>query len=687
MPTYEVEINGQTFEIEAPDDQSVQLAVRQLSQEQQPDEAQPDGGGFVGALNSFGTGIADMASFGFADEVGAGARWLGGKALPWQSNITYDEALQEVRGKDKAAAEANPGSYLAGQVTGGVGAGLGLAKSGVTLSGRLAPNASLLKRVGAGAAEGVLSGAAYGAGSGEGGADRLSQAGVNATIGGILGGTIPLAAQGVSSAYRSIVDHLAQSRAASGAGVSPEVARMLAETLEADGSLGPHGLANMQRAGGEAMLADAGPNARAVLDTAIQRGGPGSVLARGRIDDRVGRGAADLTSALDTSLGQPQGVFSTREAIRTGTAGARGAAYDDAFAKAIDYADPKAIEIEEIVKGRVPSSAIRKANELMRAEGLSSKQILAKIGDDGSVTFEKLPDVRQLDYITRALNDVAAEADGAGKLGGQTALGRAYENLSRDIRSRVKTLVPEYGKALDTAADAIERSNAVKVGSRALSPSIPRDEFADAVQGMSKAEKQNVAQGIRSSLDEKLANVTRAVQDGNMDAREGIKALRDLSSRAAKEKVSLVVGQSEADSLFRELDRITSSFELRASVAENSKTYARQAVSGRIDDVTSPGAIKTLAKGEPINATKRVLQALTGQTPEKITARQNEIYSQIADYLTRPASQSIPAFQAMQNYGSQISANQLRANEIARLLSLGRYGVYPGSELIEEGIR
>ena len=33
MPTYEVQVNGQTFEIEAPDDNSVQLAVRQLQNE------------------------------------------------------------------------------------------------------------------------------------------------------------------------------------------------------------------------------------------------------------------------------------------------------------------------------------------------------------------------------------------------------------------------------------------------------------------------------------------------------------------------------------------------------------------------------------------------------------------------------------------------------------------------------
>lgn len=692
MPTYEVEINGQTFEIEAPDDQSVQLAVRQLQGGGVPQPTPTAGaqklddyyssGIFAGEYNPLGaiartldagaTGVQDALTFGFSDELKG--------ALPGGN-------VEDERARQAALKESNPIASTVGQIAGGVTGAGALGRAGLSLTGRLAPNASLLTRAGAGAAEGAAYGGAYGFGSGEGLQDRLGQAATDATFGGLLGGAIPMVAQGASSAYRSVADRMAGNQAARQAGVSPEVARMLTETLEADGSLGPQGLANMQRAGQEAMLADAGPNARAVLDTAIQRGGPGAVLARGRIDERVGRGARDLTGALDSTLGQPQGVFATREAIRTSTSGARGKAYDEAFTKAIDYADPRAMEVEEIVKGRVPGSAIRKANELMRAEGLASKQILAKIADDGTVSYERLPDVRQLDYITRALNDVAAEADGAGKLGGQTALGRAYENLSRDIRSRVKSLVPEYETALDTAADAIERSNAVKIGSRALSPSVPRDEFAESLRGMSKAEKQNVAQGIRSTLDEKLANVTRAVQDGNMDAREGIKALRDLSSRAAKEKLSLVVGQNEADTLFREIDRIASSFELRSSVAENSKTFARQATNQLVKDVTAPGPIGTLAQGEPVNAGKRIVQALTGQTPERMTARENEIFSQIADYLTRPSAQAIPAFQAMQNFGTQTAANQARAAQIARLLSQGRLGVYPTSALLGEELR
>jgi hypothetical protein len=688
MPKYEIDLNGQKFEIEAPDDQALSVAVKQLQQETAT-SPEVDGGGIAGALNSFGTGIADMASFGLADEVGAGARWLGGKVLPWQSNVSYDEALQEVRQKDKASAESNPGSYLAGQITGGVGTASQLAKGGLTLTGRLAPTAGLGKRVLAGAAEGGLFGGAYGLGSGEGATDRLTQGAVNAGLGAVVGGAVPLVASGVSSGYRSLMDGRAADEAARKAGVRPEVARMITETLEADGSLGSTGMANMQRAGKEAMLADAGPNARSVLDASIQRGGRGSVNARSAIDQRVSRGAQDLTAALDQSLGVPQGVEATREAIRTGSRGARQAAYEGptgAYAQAIDYADPRGQAIEQLVKGRVPASAIRRANELMRVMGEESQQILAKVADDGSVTFETLPDVRQLDYITRALNDVAESGEGAGAMGGVNALGRAYKDLSRDIRSTLRDLVPEYGKALDTAADPIRRAQAVELGSKILSPSMARDEVAQAVRGMSQAEKDAVAQGTRSRIDDAVANVTRAIQDGNMEAREGVKALRDLSSRANREKLTTVIG-AKAKPLFEELDRIATSFDLRASVAENSKTFARQAVSGRIDDVTAPGAIGKAAQGEPIGAMKRVVQALTGQTPEKITARQNEIYSEISDFLTRPADQAIPAFGAMQNYGTQTLANQVRAQEIARFLAGGRPLAYPASGLSSKKIR
>jgi hypothetical protein len=677
LPTYEVEINGQTFEIEAPDDQSVNLAVRQL-QGQQP--AQPSSasqqldnyyssGIYSGQYNPLGpiarsldaatTGVGDALTFGFGDELSG----------LWGGTDTQ-------RQRQAALAESNPASMIAGQIAGGVTAGGALNAAGVLPT--LGQGASLATRVGVGAGEGFGLGSLYGLGSGKDG-KRTENALISGGIGAVGGAAVPLIAQGVSTGMRNIADNLARNEVARNAGVSPEVARQLAQTLDADATLGPAGRANMAAAGQEAMLADAGPNARAVLDTAIQRGGPGAVLARGRIDERVGRDAAALNTALDNTLGVPQGVTAARSAIREGTAGARQSAYDAAYSTPIDYASEVGQGLESLVRDRVPGSIISQANRLMQLEGNQSQQILARIADDGSFTFEQLPDVRQLDYITRALNQAAESGEGAGALGGQTTLGRAYQGLARDIRSSLREAVPEYGNALSVAADPIRRSQAVELGNRLLSPGLRRDQLAEAVDGYSAAERDALAQGVRSYIDDTIANVTRTVQDGNTDAREAYKAIRDLSSRANREKLTTALGAERAEPLFNELDRISQSFNLRGSVAENSKTFARQATNEMLRENAAPGALGTLGRGEGINATKRVIQALTGQTDEAIRGRENAIASEIADYLTRPASQAIPAFQAMQNYQGQTLANQVRANRVAELLMAPSLAVYPVS--------
>jgi hypothetical protein len=461
---------------------------------------------------------------------------------------------------------------------------------------------------------------------------------------------------------------------------------MAGNVLDADGTLGPVGQANMAKAGSEAMLADAGPNAKSILDTAIQRGGPGAVSARQAITDRAGRSATQIGNALDANLGAPEGVTAARTAIREGSAGARQSAYDTAYAAPIDYSHQTGQTIEHIVKTRVPKSAIDAANDLMRTEGAQSKQILAKVADDGSITFERLPDVQQLDYITRGLNEVADKADGAGKLGGTTAQGRAYSNLSRDLRAHLKSLVPEYGNALEVAGDPIRRSKAIEMGSKLLSPATTRDQVAEAVQGMTQSEKDAVAQGVRSHLDDAMANVQRTLQDGDTGAREAVKALKNLSSRANREKLETVIGKGKADALFADIDQAATSFDLRASVTENSKTYARQATDRKIGEMTAPGAVGTLAQGKPLNAMQRVAQVLTGQTPARVTAKQNAIYSQIADLLTRNQGQAQPAFDAIQRLGSSDQAAQLMAERIGRGLG-GPHLVYPSTIQTQEKLR
>lgn len=642
-------------------------------------------------ITSFGTGIVDMVSGGFGDEIGAAVDSAGSHILPWREPKTYDQALAEGRGDLKSLAESNPVSNIAGKVVGGVGVGSQLAKRGLSMLANAPAGTPLLGWTGMmarGAGDAGIMGLIHGFGSGEdGAANRGIEALKEGAIGAAIGGAVPAVAKGVSSAYKSVIDALAANKAAQSAGTSPQVVNMLSNVMEADGSLGPQGTANMARAGKEAMFADAGPNAKQVLDTSIQSGGRGAVDARNAIDARVARGAEDLTNTLDENLGAPRGVFTARKEIAAAARPILSDAYDGptgAYAQAINYAAPEGQALEQTIASRVPGNIISKANELMKLDGNSSKQILADIADDGSVTFKTLPDVRQVDYITRALRQASESGEGQGAFGGQTQIGAAYQRLAKEIRGQLRGLVPEYGNALDLAADPISRSQAVKLGAKAISPTMRTDEFADALDGMSIAEKGAVSQGIRSEIEHRVSQVTRTVQDGNTDAREAIKALKDLSSRANREKVTLAIGEGPANKLFDEVDRIATSFDLRASVAENSKTFARQAVSGRIDDITAPGILGKLGQGEPLNAGKRIAQVLTGQTPEKIAARQQQIYSELASFLTRPADQAVPAFRAMTDFGNQSLANQVRAREIARLLSSGQRLAYPASALLGE---
>ncbi|MCP2132972.1 hypothetical protein [Agrobacterium tumefaciens] len=166
------------------------------------------------SVDAFGRGIANSASFGFADEIGAGARWLGGKVLPWQPNVTYDEALAEVRGSDNATAAAHPVADIAGNVTGAVGLGSGLVKAGLSPTAAVANRGGrLLSMSGASALEGGALTAAQGFGQGQGLEDRLNKAKSGLAVGTIIGSALPGAASLVGNAVRRVVSPVSTSPA------------------------------------------------------------------------------------------------------------------------------------------------------------------------------------------------------------------------------------------------------------------------------------------------------------------------------------------------------------------------------------------------------------------------------------------------------------------------------------------
>lgn len=655
-------------------------AIRSARVQEQPSEAQSRvqsergiGQNIDNAVRSFVRGVPFIGSY--ADEASAGLNTGFGYLGDYSKELDYQ------RERDRDYDQQHPYASTAGKVVGGVATGVAaapaIAATGIgaalpsTLGGRV------LAGIPIGAAAGGAEGAVSGYGEGEGG-NRAQSAGwgalKGAAVGAGVGGVAPIAAEGIGRGAQSVYDWATVGRRSGQIGMTPESVRVMSEALQGDDALAGPGFQRMIDAGPDAMIADAGPTVSGILDTAIQKSGQGGRIARQNVEARSAQSLGTMNRALDTALGPAQGVTARETGIRQGSAAGRGRAYEAAYNTPIDYARPEARSLEALLR-RLPGEAVAAANNLMHVEGQRSRQILARVAQDGSVTFQRMPDVRQLDYITRGLREVADKADGQGKLGGTTAMGRAYGNLAREIRDTTGQLVPEYRTALATAADPIRRREALRLGEGALSPSITRDEFAEGLHGMTPAERRELATGIRSNIDDKVANVVRAVQDGNMDAREAIKIARDMSSRASREKVTLAIGQQEAQNLFREIDRATMGLELRARTADNSKTFARQTTDETIKRQIKGGPIATAARGEPVKAGKRLVQALTGRTEEFELGQERRIYSDIARLLTEPRGQNaIRTARQLSNLIGQSQSNVRAASRLARLLTSGGAG-------------
>ena len=536
----------------------------------------------------------------------------------------------------------------------------------------------------AGGAGGALEGAIYGSGEGTDPQSRRQRAKEGALLGGGiglgLGVGMPAVAAGARPAINRVADYLSFGRAARQAGIDRTSQDILSRSMAADASLTGQGAQNIARMGNDAMLADAGPSAQSLLDLAVQRSGRAGNIAREAVEARASRANTRINQALDTALGAPQGVRSTERAIREGSQPARSAAYGRAYEQPIDYATEKGKSLERLYR-RVPADAINRANRLMSLEGEQSNQILARVADDGSITYERLPDVMQLDYITRALNDMAQAGDGAGALGGQTGLGRAYQNLSRDIRNLTGDLAPEYRTALNTAAEPIAERQALLTGQDMFKPSMTRDDVAMALEGMTDAELRMARTGLRSSIDDALANVKRAVTDGNMDAREAVKAIKDMSSRANREKVSMLIGENQASALFNEMDRAAAALDLRAAIAQNSRTYARQSASERISDQLEGGPLAQLMEGRPINATQEAAKVLSGRTAAEKLAKEDQTYENMARILTQ--SDPSTALSILSSVARRSPENEALARRLANRagLSLGALGYQTGMQL------
>lgn len=174
---------------------------------------------------SFAHGVADLATFGLADELAAGVGTVGGM-LPGGHGKGYGELLDDIRGETELNASAYPKTHLAGQVVGGVGGATGLARGGYSIAANAAKaGKGWLARLLGGAADGAIQAGGYGFGGGEGLKDRAMQAASNMPVGAALG----LGGEALATVWGAGTRRVLQGAGDAAPGVNPRANVMQAE--------------------------------------------------------------------------------------------------------------------------------------------------------------------------------------------------------------------------------------------------------------------------------------------------------------------------------------------------------------------------------------------------------------------------------------------------------------------------
>jgi hypothetical protein len=541
------------------------------------------------------------------------------------------EAQQAWLASTNAMRDANPGQAAALSAAGTVG-GAGVLAYGATpfLPQVATRGGQVLRNTVLGALGGATEGAVYGYGQQQG-EGRTSNALTQGLVGGGLGVASGLA---VAALDRRILGQAERLRGQSvdvlqeQLGVSPQAAQMIREALSA-GEL-DRAISTLERRGPQAMMAEASPALRQLLNVVTKTDIGAGNIASNAVSREVGERYGRLTGVLDDVLGSPQGVREVQEGVMDATRGARSSSYSNAFSAPIDYASEVGQDLEGILQRRLPRGVIERANEALREADEVSPQIMARIADDGTVSFERPLSVQQIDYIARELQTMEGAARRAT---GRTADALRYGDLRRDIRDRLRTLVPAYGDALDAGADALGQREAVTLGSRALR--MNRSELRFELRNLnSDAERSMVAQGLRENIDDLMARAGAIASDPDVDAREIRRILQPMTSREGLENIEAVVGNEGARAIREAVEVARDGLELRAAISRNSDTAISQAAQGRMRELTPGDLFDAVGQMDVGQARRSIVHALSGDSAEAQQLRMGGLAQEIASVLT-----------------------------------------------------
>lgn len=505
---------------------------------------------------------------------------------------------------------------------------------------------------------------------------RGSAAITGGIVGGGLGAALGALAQPLGMAATDLVKRVKRLDVTSIAdefGISMPAARVVKKALLNDDL--DAAAARLGQLGDDAFLADAGPATGQLLNAASATGGDALATTRRAVTARSDQIGKRLAGKLDEILGKPVGVKTAAREIASGTSAARKAAYDRAYSMPIDYSGQgRTIEsVLERIPPRTLKSAIDEANDAMTEAGLRNLQIMAEIGDDGAVVFREMPNVQQLDEIKKSLDAIGRES--VDQFGRPTAQGARAKRLAAQLRDAVSEAVPAYRAALRAGGDKIQQDEALDLGRKLLFKNTTVEDVKSFLRtGTSSEARAAARQGVRETIENSMSNVRRTIGDPDVDAREAMQLVKEVSSRANKQKLRLLLGSDKANALLDELDRTATALALRDAVARSSDTAIRQSIQRQVSAEATRGLLRrTLGKGgNPLDAAREITETVAGIDPRTMSDIEKGIFDEIAQALTSirgPGAQR--ALQSVQRALSGQTIKDAEAKLIGRMVATG----------------
>jgi len=628
---------------------------------------------------------------------------LVGEWLDEAVGLVSPKAAEGMRALSGAMERQNPGESAALNIGGGVAYTLPmlLGQTGAKAANWVGNGASRITRAGRAALVAAPAGIVEGATSFSGRAEpgkRIEGAAAGAVIGGglsmALSGFAPLIGEGVASLAKRI-KKLDVATIANEFGLSPSAARVVKSYLAADDL--DAATAVLARNGDDAMLASAGPATLQALDTAASTGGKALAVTRQRVGDAVNTAGKKFLGAIDNILGDADGGI--KGAIKTvykTSKEARQKAYDFAYSQPTPTVGKVWDDLQGVLGRIAPDdfkAAIKEANAEMVDSGYVNQNIMATIGDDGSVTLSQPLSVLQLDYIARGLSNVVEQGTDAIK-GASPAARRAQGQL-KDLREILKKNVAGYAAALKVGGDTAQQREAIVMGRGLLTEGTTPEDVRNFVRSaISDEAKAALRKGLRESIEAVMNRARTTISDlesGAMDfttgqnaAAEAVGAIRGLLTKGNMIKTRLVLGGDDMKRLFSEMQKMADAMVLRSAVARGSATAIRTAGQEQMAAEVAPGIVRRTVGniGNPFDAAREISRELVGIDARTISDQQRQYFAEIADALTRiRGPEALRALQAVKDAMAGQPMKDADAQLIGRLVAgAATVGAYQGSK-------